>query len=169
MAIELTDDGTLDTVLRCSECGEEFRFNYASQVEFNSDPEERDDPDPEKDYELFIQGCIEDVENDHECPADPDAEPTEPQEDDLTTSDHETFYQSGERVLQIIKQNSFPSGKPVSEWWFLDHGKWNGLGDFKEDYKAALRAYMERTQFWPNAWFISDHGNAHLIDLTEDK
>jgi hypothetical protein len=28
MAIELTDDGTMDTVLRCSECGEEIRYNY---------------------------------------------------------------------------------------------------------------------------------------------
>ena len=27
MAIHLTDDGTLDTVLRCSECGEEMRYN----------------------------------------------------------------------------------------------------------------------------------------------
>ena len=26
--IELTDDGTLDTVLRCSECVEEFRFQF---------------------------------------------------------------------------------------------------------------------------------------------
>lgn len=30
---------------------------------------------------------------------------------------------------------------------------------------AAVKAHMDQEQFWPNAWFISDHGNAHLIDL----
>ena len=33
MAIELTDDGTLDTVLRCSDCGEEMRYNYDAGFE----------------------------------------------------------------------------------------------------------------------------------------
>lgn len=28
MAIVLSDDGTLDTVLECNKCGKEFRFNY---------------------------------------------------------------------------------------------------------------------------------------------
>ena len=28
MAIELSDDGTMDTVLRCNECGEEMRYNW---------------------------------------------------------------------------------------------------------------------------------------------
>lgn len=29
MTIKLIDDGTLDTVFRCSECGQEIRTNYA--------------------------------------------------------------------------------------------------------------------------------------------
>jgi len=28
MAIQLTDDGTMDTVLKCSKCGEEMRYNF---------------------------------------------------------------------------------------------------------------------------------------------
>jgi hypothetical protein len=26
-----------------------------------------------------------------------------------------------------------------------------------------LKAYMDKEGFWPDAWFISDHGNAHRI------
>lgn len=28
---------------------------------------------------------------------------------------------------------------------------------------GALRAEMERQKFFPNVWFISDHGNSHLM------
>jgi hypothetical protein len=27
----------------------------------------------------------------------------------------------------------------------------------------AIAVEMERHGFWPNVWFISDHGNAHLM------
>lgn len=56
MAIELTDDGTLDTVLRCSECGEEFRGNF--------------DPGIDEDgysYDDYVSEFIADVEMDHVC------------------------------------------------------------------------------------------------------
>jgi hypothetical protein len=69
---------------------------------------------------------------------DPDAEPTEPSEDDVATGDHRRFYQYGKLVLSIGED---------------------------DDHVAALNAWMERKQFWPDAWFISDHGNAHRIDL----
>ena len=54
MAIVLTDDGTLDTVLRCTECGEEFRFNYA-----NSDGEESRD--------TWIECLIDETADEHAC------------------------------------------------------------------------------------------------------
>lgn len=71
MAIVLSDDGTMDTVLRCTECGEEFRFNF--------DPGPYDDGDAcahglqadagcEDCYNEWIDSCIEDAEADHECP-----------------------------------------------------------------------------------------------------
>ena len=61
MAIELTDDGTLDTVLRCSACGEELRYNYDGQADHEH---ERDDG---KAYDRFVDWAIEDAESEHEC------------------------------------------------------------------------------------------------------
>ena len=54
MAIELTDDGTLDTVLRCSACGEELRYTYM--------PDNDDDT-----YDDFVEWAIDDAESEHEC------------------------------------------------------------------------------------------------------
>lgn len=199
MAIELTDDGTLDTVLRCSDCGEEMRYTYdgsdvpryalisdqgtmipetvLTQDEYTDEGRAEAEANAPADakrpftwlnvtenewfYDQFIEECIADATADHECPNDPDAEPSEPEDGDITTQDHENFYQSGKLVL-----------------WVESGDRWFGrlspivisepLGTFA-DCNAALRAYMERVQFWPNAWFISDHGNAHLIDLSEGK
>lgn len=86
MAIELTDDGTMDTVLRCSECREEFRFNYAG-IE---DDDRRDElleaaatKYPALDgldlsyqmqqdaYDAWIADCIEETAAEHACPAVP--------------------------------------------------------------------------------------------------
>ncbi len=192
MAIELTDDGTMDTVLRCSECGEEMRYNYdpcgtedrAKEIEADM-PEyppltarQIEDSVNETLYDEFVAWAIEDATADHECtvdhrPADWDSEPTEPQEGDITTSDHETFYQDGKVVLRMIDG-------PTGEYWeYRDysHADANGvrtgarylpLGRFAS-VEQAIKAYMVATQFWPNVWFISDHGNAHLMDLTEGK
>lgn len=47
-----------------------------------------------------------------------------------------------------------------------DHHRWYQSGKlyFTGD-EAGLRAKMEQDHFFPNAWFISDHGNAHLIEV----
>src|SRR5262249_6189743 len=70
----------------------------------------------------------------------PEPEPEEdgPQEDDLVTEDHRHVYQNGKLVLTVAED---------------------------EVFRDALHEYMEREQFWPSVFFISDHGNAHLIDL----
>ncbi len=65
----------------------------------------------------------------------------DPQDDDYTSSDHVNWYQNGKLVLTV------PGGA-------------------EGDHVQALRAHMEETGWFPNAWFISDHGNAHLIDLS---
>ena len=65
-------------------------------------------------------------------------EPSEPGEGDITTEDHLTFYQYGREYLRV---------------------------DDGDDYKQALIIKMQTDQFFPNVWFISDHGNAHLIEL----
>lgn len=68
-----------------------------------------------------------------------DASADEPDEDAITTEDHRRFYQYGKLVLSLSDD---------------------------ADHKSELRAFMEREQFWPGCWFISDHGNAHPIDLS---
>ncbi len=39
------------------------------------------------------------------------------------------------------------------------------LGEFVEydDAISAIHAHMDKNQFWPNVWMISDHGNAELV------
>lgn len=93
---------------------------------------------------------------------------TEPCEDDLTTEDHTTFYQYGRRVLWSESRWN-GHGEPTDHWYYSERGDRFGdvLGDFGDDHAAAVRAYMERVQFWPACWFISDHGNAHLMDLNK--
>lgn len=61
-----------------------------------------------------------------------------PDEGDYVTEDHEHFYQSGK--LAVV----------VSEG---------------EQWAHKLKAHMDREQFWPDVYWLSDHGNAHLIDM----
>lgn len=79
--IELTDDGTLDTVLRCSECGEEIRYNYDGEPFDRTDaidaiqdqhPEwtrkHCTDVEAKEAYTAFVEWAIEDATDDHGCP-----------------------------------------------------------------------------------------------------
>ncbi len=61
-----------------------------------------------------------------------------PEEGDITTEDHCRFYQDGKLILDL---------------------------DEDADHVAALLEHMEQDGFWPNVWFVSDHGNAHLMSL----
>lgn len=33
---------------------------------------------------------------------------------------------------------------------------------------ADIRSHMEQSQFWPNVWLLSDHGNFHPLDITKE-
>lgn len=58
----LGDDGTMDTVVVCEECGEEMRYNY--------DPLPRESDDARTDeqaYDDFVEWALEDAESEHEC------------------------------------------------------------------------------------------------------
>jgi len=63
-------------------------------------------------------------------------EPELPEEGDITTEDHENWFQ---------------------------YGKLYYTGN-----ETGLKAKMEEDQFFPNVWFISAHGNAHLITLDKN-
>jgi hypothetical protein len=63
-----------------------------------------------------------------------------PDEDggDYTTNDHVRFFQFHKRVVTVE-------------------------GD--ADWRDAVKAHMDAEQFWPNVWFISDHGNVEQLSL----
>lgn len=58
----LGDDGTMDTVICCSECGEEMRYTYAA----GPDDQTYYDPDAQT-YDEFVAWAMEDFDEDHEC------------------------------------------------------------------------------------------------------
>lgn len=63
MTMRLGDDGTLDTVIVCSDCGEEFRFNFDHDLDENATDEQY-----EAAYDEFVAQCKLDAADDHECP-----------------------------------------------------------------------------------------------------
>ena len=44
-------------------------------------------------------------------------------------------------------------------------GKYVAEYDTTEDALDAVRREMQREQWWPTIWWVSDHGNAWPIDL----
>lgn len=65
-----------------------------------------------------------------------------PVEEDYATTDHRRVYGYGTgRTVCVV-----PEGEKFGPW---------------------LKAFMEADGYVPDVWFISDHGNAHLIDLDE--
>jgi hypothetical protein len=98
--------------------------------------------------------------------AEREREENEPSDGDITTTDHETFYQYGRIILRLYRGHW--------EMWDKFNATAPNLGTWRamlkidpEDYRNALQTYMKRSRFFPNCWFVSDHGNAHLINLTE--
>lgn len=178
MAITLSDDGTLDTVLRCDECGDEFRFNWDGAPSDDDDADELAalaDANPTLNerqlqelldktlYDEWVDSCIAEIESEHECHAGDD----EPQDGDITTEDHRTFYQDGRAILRVVDA-------PTGEYWedrrLVDSRcgvyTWMPLGRFAT-VEQAVQAYMARSNYWPNVWSISDHGNVRRMDLTD--
>lgn len=159
MSFSLTDDGTMDTVVRCDECGEEVRFNYDSSAypeeDYSADVDAimADDPSltraqaedilNERRYDAFIDECCEEAAEDHECPNDPsgDDEPTEPSEEDITTDDYEHFYYAGKCIAEV---------------------------HLKESWEKAIGAWCKKNNYFPDVWFISDHGNPVLISVEKN-
>jgi hypothetical protein len=66
MAFYLGDDGTLDTVLVCRECGREYRYNYDGGLEWNGHDEPTND-NKDGAYTAFVDECIADAEDSHIC------------------------------------------------------------------------------------------------------
>jgi hypothetical protein len=84
--------------------------------------------------------------------AEAESEPTEPEEEDLITYDFRTFYVAGHHSVFDVKLERNCKVKVGPD----------------EDWKPAVKAYMDKHQFWTNVWWISDHGNANLLSLQEE-
>lgn len=81
-----------------------------------------------------------------------------PTEGDWQTEDHLNFYQDGKHVLRL--QMRTPPREIGVRWRSRD-------AEAGEVSDAAMwrqiDEVMARQKFYPNVWFISDHGNAHLM------
>ncbi len=74
---------------------------------------------------------------------DPDAPPTEPSDDDYTTTDYLVFRQHGgftREPLLVV-----PDG---AEWTDI------------------VKEHMDAEEFWPNVWFLGERGDWNLLDIT---
>ena len=71
-----------------------------------------------------------------------DDPPTEPEEEDLLTEDHVRFFirESEHRGPVVV----------VAEG---------------QDWRREVKRYMLRERWYPNVWWVSDHGNPHLLNL----
>ncbi len=82
-------------------------------------------------------------------------------EDSITTPDHESFYQYGKEVFRIEENGTNP---------IMFDLRVNG--ELHQDrvfpsINAAIAKALDIMQFWPSVFFVSDHGNAHLINYSE--
>lgn len=62
MRMRLGDDGTLDTLIVCSDCKAEFRYNY-DPVHGREDATD----DADDNYDSFVAWALEDAEGAHDC------------------------------------------------------------------------------------------------------
>lgn len=65
--IALGDDGSLDTVLKCIECGEEFRFNYQQSDVEDQQGVELSEQERKADYDDWVKSLINETEAEHVC------------------------------------------------------------------------------------------------------
>lgn len=66
MSFRLGDDGTLDTIVVCEDCGTELRYSYALSEQC----------DDNESYDDFIKWAIADAEEEHSCGVDFDRSPS---------------------------------------------------------------------------------------------
>lgn len=59
-SFSLVDDGTLDTVIKCT-CGAEYRFNYEPCLD------NIQETSAEADYQSFIDWVMTGMDEEHEC------------------------------------------------------------------------------------------------------
>lgn len=95
----------------------------------------------------------------------------------------------GEDTLKPVNESSFDNedymddmdGPAAEDYAITPSGRLGGkyavsqyegkfLGEFAEMHEAIafIKAKMEKDQFWPNVWFVDDHGGVQLVKHWED-
>lgn len=129
-----------------------------------------------EDANLICNACDERIQSAYAEPEDEDTDengipndPTEPEESDITTSDHKHFYQDGKLWLTVTEESTETVQCTECNKIDQDDQDWCDEHTGKRGISMSdqVKAKMESDQFWPNVWFISDHGNAHLMSLDD--
>jgi len=99
----------------------------------------------------------------HECATDEDEDEQDafnPDDSNVTTDDHQSFYLDGRLAFEI---------RETETGLFRLHIPGKRLGNHGyATTNQAIKAALDHLQYWPNVYFISDHGNAHLIAYWND-
>jgi len=58
---------------------------------------------------------------------------------------------------------------PLGSMYSVGEVEGKHIGEYStdEEVKIAIYEYMEKNQFWPSLWFISDHGNVSSYSLED--
>jgi hypothetical protein len=80
------------------------------------------------------------------------------------------------RVLESVELASGPADDDIVIQDFGNLGSQTGAFQYgkmlfeigpDDDRDAMLREYMDKQNYWPNVWYVSDHGNATLLEIPE--
>jgi hypothetical protein len=126
----------------------------------DDDAEDEDDPTCKRCGEPITEDTNDDVCDD--CrQAEEDSEPTE---GDYTTTDHRSFYEHGIGRLRFVVVED----ETDKRYRLVCPETKSAHGIIRPNLEQCIEAYLSATQFWPNVWWISDHGNAHLMTLRHE-
>jgi len=139
--IEAEDDNDADEKIKQITKKDPKKITKWRKTKNGEKPEmsEADDED-EDDYAPFNQDEWDSRFADED--GDYDDSPSEPQEEDITISDA----RGGGYSVGIV------NGRHIGEF------------DEMEDALDAVRKWKEKNKFYPNTWWVSDHGNSWMID-----
>lgn len=106
---------------------------------------------PSCDMNQFLDNCytlekaMEDMEDEieEEDSSDLEEDIHDPQEGDYITEDYRKWYQYGKLVLDLTEEEG-------------------------EHWRNHIKTHMDKERFWPSVWWISDHGNAHILSLQDE-
>jgi hypothetical protein len=133
------ETATPENPIRCDECREVHHGGQVVRIETKK-------AWPVKGLHFCDEACAKEFIASAQADEEDDEDtPSGPDEEDLVTEDHRRFYSHG--VAGRVRV-TVPEG---------------------EDWRPHVRAWMQRSGFFPNVWFLSDHGNYHLMSMSDEQ